>query len=946
MKSSSLSTFFFRHIGLATTEQATMLAELGYADLDRFTADVLPDAIKNNKNFELNDFSEALSEEEWIQYVSGLASSNQVFRSYIGCGYYANHVPAVIQRNILENPGWYTQYTPYQPEISQGRLEALLNYQTMVISLTGLDIANASLLDEASAAAEAMYMALNVVAKKNKNANKFFVDQNIFPQTLAVLNTRAKSLSLEIVVGDYQNFQPDAEFFGVLLQYPAANGEVPDYQNFIAEVKQQGLLVCMATDLLALCLLKSPAELGADIAFGSAQRFGVPMGFGGPHAAFFACRQDYQRLMPGRLVGVSKDRLGNAAYRLSLQTREQHIRRDKATSNICTAQVLLAIMSGMYAVYHGPQKLKEIGERVNKHTAFLRQSLIDAGFSVINESCFDTLTLSIDKSEVSTIKNRAQEFKINFFYAAEEIRISLDETIDFNDLADILFVLTGKNQEIYPDSVLSSIPADLKRSSEFLEHEVFNSYHTETEFLRYLKKLEAKDLSLANSMIPLGSCTMKLNATTEMLPVTWKEFAAIHPLVPAEQVKGYQELITKLETALKDITGFDAVSLQPNAGSQGEYAGLIAIRGYLDSIGQGQRNTCLIPKSAHGTNPASAVIAGLQVVAVECDESGNIDIDDLKSKAEQYQDTLAALMITYPSTHGVFEEAVKEICSIIHAAGGQVYLDGANLNALVGCSFPAELGADVMHINLHKTFCIPHGGGGPGVGPVAAKEHLKEFLPADPQANQGKSYGAVSAAMYGSASILPISLAYIAMMGAVGLKKATQVAILNANYIAKKLDKYYPVLFKGKNGFVAHECILDCREFKKFGIEVEDIAKRLIDYGFHAPTVSWPVIGTIMIEPTESESKKELDRFIDAMMSIYHEIQDVASGKYSQDDNPLKGAPHTATELVGEWNHPYSREIAVYPTEELKRSKFWPAVARIDGVYGDRNLVCSCTLTI
>ena len=935
-------SFSDRHLGPNEDETKQMLSILGFKDLTEFINKVLPDQIKLNSNFEISKFKSGLSEVELISYLSELASKNKVFKSYIGCGYYGTNTPAVIQRNILENPGWYTQYTPYQPEISQGRLEALLNFQTMICDLTGMEIANASMLDEASACAEAMTMSYAIRAKDDFNGNKYFVDENIFPQNLAVLQTRAKALGFNIVVEDFKNVVLDENYFGALIQYPAANGEVNNFKEFGRQVKAKNIILTVASDLMALCLLEEPSVFGADIVLGNSQRFGVPMGYGGPHAGFFATKTEFQRLLPGRLVGVSKDRLGNKALRLALQTREQHIRREKATSNICTAQVLLAIMASMYAVYNGPKGLKAIASNIYNKASLLKEVLEKNNFRIQTNNFFDTLEILSDKKQLDEIKKRALEKNVNLgFWKDGSIIVALDETVSFDNLKDLIFILLGKSCEI-KTNLDYSVSSNFSRTSSFLNDAVFNQYHSETEFLRYLKRLEAKDLSLTASMIPLGSCTMKLNATSEMLAVTWKEFSCIHPFAPVEQTAGYQELINTLEECLKNITGFSAVSLQPNAGSQGEYAGLLAIKAYHEANGQ-NRSICLIPKSAHGTNPASAVVTGLEVVAVNCDANGNIDIKDLEEKAIQYKANLSCLMITYPSTHGVFEESIKSICEIIHKNGGQVYLDGANLNALVGLAKPAELGADVMHINLHKTFAIPHGGGGPGVGPIGVASHLAEFIPSHTSFIKNKSYGPVAAAPWGSASILPISLSYIAMLGTEGVKKATEIAILNANYIAKELSKFYPVLYKGNSGFVAHECILDCRGFKEFGIEVDDIAKRLMDYGFHAPTVSWPVPGTIMIEPTESESKKEIDRFIKAMIGIYNEIQKIKTGEYSKDSNPLKNAPHTALDATkDDWTYPYSREVAVYPDINQKLFKFWPAVARIDGAFGDRNLVCTC----
>ena len=935
--------FTDRHIGPDAKAVQLMLQSMNLDSVNDLIEKALPNEIRMSSEFKLSKFSKALDESKAISYFREKADKIECRKSYIGCGYYGTNTPAIILRNILENPCWYTQYTPYQPEISQGRLEALLNYQTLICSLTGMDVANASLLDEATAAAEAMYLCYNHKAKDTANAKKIFIAKNVFPQTIAVVNTRARALGLQLVVDSPENAKLDESYFAVLLQYPDANGDIIDYSNFIAKAKEKKILCILAADIMALTLLKSSAEMGADIAVGSTQRFGVPMGFGGPHAAYFAVKDELKRTMPGRLVGVSKDRLGNNAYRLSLQTREQHIRREKATSNICTAQVLLAIMASFYAVYHGPKNLQAIANRIAGNTSALRKFLTEKGFKFANQNSFDTLTIIASAADIQNIKLRSEEKKINLgFWNGDKVTISLDETSTTEDLQVLAYVLTGSTGTVKPGA--AELPANMLRKDNILTEDVFNRYHSETECLRYIKRLESKDLSLANSMIPLGSCTMKLNATTEMIPITWPEFASIHPFAPKEQVVGYLSMIKDLEDALADVTGFDAVSLQPNAGSQGEYAGLLSIRGYHEHNGQGNRNICLIPVSAHGTNPATATLAGMKVVAVACDSEGNVDIENLKLKAAEHKDNLACLMITYPSTHGVFESTIKEATAIIHSFGGQVYMDGANLNALVGFAKPAELGADVMHINLHKTFCIPHGGGGPGVGPIGVKKHLTNFLPSHPLWMNNDGYGPVSAAPYGSAAILPIPTAYIAMMGSEGLKNATAIAILNANYIANKLKNYYPVLYTGKNGFVAHECILDLRGLKKeCGVEVDDVAKRLMDYGIHAPTVSWPVAGTIMVEPTESESKEELDRFIEAMENIYKEAQKIKSGEYDPQDNPLKGAPHTAVEISSdEWTHKYGRSEAAFPVPGLKRYKFWPASARIDAAYGDRNLICTC----
>jgi glycine dehydrogenase len=864
-------------------------------------------------------------------------------------GYHDCLVPAVIQRNVLENPGWYTQYTPYQAEIAQGRLEALLNFQTMVADLTGLPLANASLLDEATAAAEAMHVALSVDKGERRG---FFVADDVHPQTIAVVKTRARPLGLQVHVGRPEPLDFAGQgLFGALVQYPTTDGRVLDYSAFVERAHAAGALVVVATDLLALTLLKPPGEWGADIAIGSSQRFGVPLGFGGPHAAFMATRDEHKRHLPGRLVGVSKDAEGRPAYRLALQTREQHIRRDKATSNICTAQVLLAVMAGMYAVYHGPDGLRRIARRVHALTAVLAAGLRRLGFEPGGAPFFDTLRVKLEARSGAAVVERARSKGVNLrSYADGSVGVALDETVRVEEL-DLLFeAFSGKaapfTAAALASEVSAEIPAPLARESAFLTHEVFGAHHSEHEMLRYLHRLQAKDLSLTTSMIPLGSCTMKLNATTEMVPVSWPEFAALHPFAPEDQWRGYAEMFAQLEKWLAEITGFAAVSLQPNAGSQGEYAGLLSIRGYHESRGEGHRDACLIPVSAHGTNPASAVTAGFRVVAVACDERGNVDVADLRKKAEEHAARLGALMITYPSTHGVFEEEIKEICAIVHAHGGQVYMDGANMNAQVGLTSPGRIGADVCHLNLHKTFCIPHGGGGPGMGPIGVAAHLEPFLPGHPLGallGETAAVGPVAAAPFGSASILPISWAYIAMMGSSGLKRATEVAILNANYMAKRLSTHYEIVYSGKHGRVAHEFIVDCRPFKKAGVEVEDIAKRLMDYGFHAPTMSFPVVGTLMVEPTESEPKAELDRFCDAMIAIREEIREVETGKVKAEDSVLRHAPHTARAIASsDWDRPYSRERAAFPAPWVREAKFWPAVARIDNTWGDRNLVCTC----
>jgi glycine dehydrogenase len=935
----TLSKFTQRHIGPNPDDVQQMLDTLGLSSLDDLIDKTVPQAIRFYQTLNL---PAAQSEYAALGKLKQIADKNQVYRSFIGMGYYDCITPAVIQRNILENPGWYTAYTPYQPEIAQGRLEALLNFQTMIIDLTGLEIANASLLDEGTAAAEAMSMSYGVC--KNKSHN-YFVSSECHPQTIDVLQTRAKPLGINIIIGDHQTFDFTETIFGAVLQYPATDGTIYDYRNFIEKSHAQGALVTVAADPLSLTLLTPPGELGADIAVGSTQRFGIPLGFGGPHAAYFATKEEYKRLVPGRIIGVSKDVNGKPALRLALQTREQHIRRDKATSNICTAQVLLAVMASMYAVYHGPDGLRAIAQNVHELTATLAAGLKKLGYQISSENFFDTLRVELGNTKLEAILDAAYQRNINLrIFDNSTVGISLDETTTEADLIDIWQIFALKDQLPFTEKELSISHYQLSRTSKYLTHPVFNRYHSETELLRYLHQLESKDLSLTTSMIPLGSCTMKLNATSEMIPVTWAEFGKIHPFAPISQTRGYQILFQQLEAWLGEITGFAGISLQPNAGSQGEYAGLLVIHEYHQSRGEGHRNICLIPQSAHGTNPASAVMCGMKVVGVACDDQGNIDVDDLKAKAEKHSSELSALMVTYPSTHGVFEEAIQEICAVIHEHGGQVYMDGANMNAQVGICRPGDIGADVCHLNLHKTFCIPHGGGGPGMGPIGVASHLVPFLPGHSVVIMGGDLGAVSAAPWGSASILVISWMYIIMMGADGLTEATKIAILNANYMAKKLESYYPVLYQGKNGLVAHECILDLRSLKKSAhIEIDDVAKRLMDYGFHAPTVSWPVAGTIMVEPTESESKQELDRFCDALIAIREEVAAIESGKMDIEDNVLKNAPHTAESLiVGEWNHPYSREQAAYPAPWNKEYKFWPSVGRIDAAFGDRNFVCSC----
>ncbi|NLY63970.1 MAG: aminomethyl-transferring glycine dehydrogenase [Alcaligenaceae bacterium] len=936
--------FIGRHVGPSDAEKAKMLSVIGAESLDDLIEEIVPSGIRTAQPLALGH---ARSETDVLHELKQIASGNKLYRNYIGQGYYGTHTPNVILRNILENPAWYTAYTPYQPEISQGRLEALLNFQTMVADLTGLPVANASLLDEATAAAEAMTLAKR--ASKSKS-NVFFVSQHCHPQTLEVVRTRAGALGIGLVCGDEQQEVP--ECFGILLQYPHSLGGVVDYSALTASLQAKGTVVAVVTDLLALAILKAPGEWGADIAIGSAQRFGVPLGFGGPHAGFMSCKDAYKRNMPGRLVGVSVDAQGNRALRLALQTREQHIRREKATSNICTAQVLLAVMASMYAVYHGANGIRAIAQRVYVCTLVLKEALARLGLETVNPTFFDTL--HVQSAQASNVVSAALKAEINLRQPANnEFAISLDETVTLADLQKLLSVIAaGLGKEtVNVESLYAEldvfVPNNVARQTAILSHPVFSSIHSETDMLRYLRMLADKDLALDRSMIPLGSCTMKLNATAEMIPITWPEFANVHPYAPRDQTAGYVQLIERLSVALCEITGYDSISLQPNSGAQGEYAGLLAIRAYHQANGQHQRNVCLIPASAHGTNPASAHLAGMDVAVVATDANGNVDVADLKAKLEKLGDTVAALMITYPSTHGVFEEAITEICELVHQAGGQVYLDGANMNAMVGLAKPGLFGSDVSHLNLHKTFCIPHGGGGPGVGPVAVRAHLAPYLPGvlnEQGRGEGMAVGPVSAAPFGSASILPISYVYIALMGAEGLKQATEVALLNANYIAKRLAPYYPVLYSGRNGRVAHECILDLRPIKdSSGVSVDDVAKRLVDYGFHAPTMSFPVAGTLMIEPTESESLKELDRFINAMIAIRKEIELVEKGKVDAQDNVLVNAPHTARMLLADtWEHDYSRNEAAYPHSVSPESKYWPPVARVDNAYGDRNLVCTC----
>ncbi len=950
--------FIDRHIGPDKIQIEQMLKALNLESLDDLIANTVPETILLKSPLELDD---PLTENAALAKLKAIAEQNSTAKSFIGLGYYDTFTPNVILRNVLENPGWYTAYTPYQPEISQGRLECLLNFQQMTLDLTAMDLANASLLDEATAAAEAMSLAKRV--SKNRKANKFFVDQHCFPQTIDVIKTRAECFGFELVIGDIADAEL-SELFGAIFQYPAVTGEVRDLTDIISQLHEHKAIAVVAADLMSLTLLKPPGEMGADVVTGTTQRFGVPMGYGGPHAAYFATKEDYKRAVPGRIIGVSVDKRERQAFRMALQTREQHIRREKANSNICTAQVLLANISALYAMYHGPKGLKNIAQRIHRLTSIMAAGLHNAGIELVNGNFFDTLTLKVAANDLNAILDRAKAGNINLRIDRAEqdksIGISLDECSSRKDVENIWQVILGDashklsaadiDAQIVSGEKAAVIPNNLIRRSEYLQHPNFNNYHSETEMMRYLKKLEDKDISLTHSMIALGSCTMKLNAAAEMAPISWPEFANPHPFTPIEQMAGYQQMIAGLEKMLEVITGFDAVSMQPNSGAQGEYAGLLAIKKYLVSIGEGDRNICLIPSSAHGTNPASAQMIGMKVVLVACDDNGNIDVEDLRRKAEANTDNLAALMITYPSTHGVYEEAVKEICQIVHDHGGQVYMDGANLNAQVGVAKPADIGADVSHVNLHKTFCIPHGGGGPGMGPIGVKKHLAphvanhSLIKLDgPETNNS----AVSAAPWGSSGILPISWMYIAMMGAEGLLKATQVAILSANYVAVRLAEHYPVLYTGRNGMVAHECIIDLRPLKlSSGISEEDVAKRLMDFGFHAPTMSFPVAGTLMIEPTESESKAELDRFIDALILIRKEIAEVESGNIDAENNPLKNAPHTLADMMDEnWDRPYNKMQGAYPSQPegvAASNKYWPSVNRIDNVYGDRNLFCAC----
>jgi len=933
MPEDTTQNFSLRHIGPRKSEINEMLEELGLKNIDELIEKTIPESIHIKSELNIGN---GLDEFSLLKKIKSIASKNKVARSYIGTGYYGTITPPVIQRNILENPGWYTAYTPYQAEISQGRLEALLNYQTMVTEMTGLNISNASLLDESTAAAEAMVM----MFRSTKDRNQFLVASDCHPQTIDVLKTRSEPIGVELIIKPLDEFNFTDKIFGVLIQYPSTDGKVFDFEDLCKQAHDNGSLVAVATDLMALALIPTPGEIGADIAVGNSQRFGVPMGFGGPHAAFISAKENFKRKMPGRIIGESVDSNGNRALRMALQTREQHIRRDKATSNICTAQVLLAVMAGMYSIYHGPIGIKAIANRIHDKTKILANSLKSSGYKIVYEQFFDTIRISLRNNSVNEIVKAAESNNLNFRYFDNgDVGISLDETTSQGDLNDILSIF---NSEL---SQSDDFNLSLNRKSTFLNHEVFNKYHSETEMMRYMHRLETKDLTLNTSMISLGSCTMKLNAAAEMMPITWPEFAFLHPFAPADQTKGYQELSNSLSDWLIDITGLNGCSLQPNSGAQGEYAGLLVIRAYHLDNGDSQRNIILIPSSAHGTNPASAVMAGMNVEVVKCDEKGNIDLSDLKIKAETNSDHLAGIMITYPSTHGVFEEAIGKVCELIHNHGGQVYLDGANLNAMVGISRLGEFGADVCHINLHKTFAIPHGGGGPGMGPICVAKHLTQYLPGHPNIeSSSKAIHAVSGAPIGSGGILPISWAYIAMLGNNGLKLSTQVAILNANYMAHRLKDHFPILYRGTNGYSAHEFILDLRPLKRdHNISDEDVAKRLIDYGYHAPTMSFPVPGTLMIEPTESESKRELDQFCDAMILIKKEIQDIIDGKLDKNDNPLTNAPHTAQVVSNDnWDHAYSRTQAAYPAKWLKEHKYWPSVGRVDNAYGDRNLVCTC----
>jgi len=937
------TSFALRHIGPSPLEQKAMLNTIGVTSIEQLVSETVPADIRLEKDL---DLEAAMSEQEYLNHIYELSKLNKVFKSYIGLGYHPSNLPAVIQRNILENPGWYTAYTPYQAEIAQGRLEALLNYQTMVIDLTGMEIANASLLDESTAAAEAMSLlfAVRERAQKKAGVNKFFVSDLVLPQTIDLLETRATPIGIELVIGNEAEFNLSEEYFGALLQYPGKNGQITDIKSFIKEANEYNIKVAVAADILSLIKLEAPGEFGADVVVGTTQRFGIPMGYGGPHAAYFATKEKYKRDVPGRIIGVTKDLDENRALRMALQTREQHIKRDKATSNICTAQVLLAVMAGMYAVYHGPKGLEFIANKVTNSASTLASSLVDLGLEQVNSHYFDTLQIKVDAVKT---KYEAEKREVNFHYPdTNTVTIAVNETTtisDLNKIIEIFEVVSGNTvAKIKEISEIQTIPDTLRRTSEFLTYDVFNKYHSETELMRYIKRLERKDLALNHSMISLGSCTMKLNAASEMLPLSWSNWGNMHPFAPVYQAAGYKVMLNALENQLTEITGFSGTSLQPNSGAQGEFAGLMVIRAYHLSRGDDHRNICLIPSSAHGTNPASAVMAGMKVVVTKASEDGNIDVDDLREKAELHKDNLAALMVTYPSTHGVYESAIKEITQIIHDNGGQVYMDGANMNAQVGVTNPGNIGADVCHLNLHKTFAIPHGGGGPGVGPICVAEQLVPFLPGNAIIKTGghQSISAISAAPFGSALACVISYGYIKMLGAKGLKQSTEVAILNANYIKERLEGYYPTLYVGENGRAAHEMIIDCRAFKENGIEVVDIAKRLMDYGFHAPTVSFPVAGTMMIEPTESENKAEMDRFCDAMISIRKEVDEVS---IEEPNNVLKNAPHTMTMLTSdEWLFPYSREKAAFPLEFVADNKFWPTVRRVNEAYGDRNLICSC----
>ncbi|PJA98794.1 MAG: glycine dehydrogenase (aminomethyl-transferring) [Ignavibacteriales bacterium CG_4_9_14_3_um_filter_30_11] len=940
--------FLNRHIGPKESNIELMLKDLGLKSLDELIEQTIPSNIRLKK---LPEFEEPISEYQLLNKLQEIGQMNKVFKSYIGLGYYPTITPPVIQRNILENPGWYTQYTPYQAEISQGRLEALINFQTAVIDLTGLPIANASLLDEGTAAAEAMTMFF--AKRKNKDANKFFASKECFPQTIDILKTRSTPLGIELVIGDHKNIELNQEIFGLIVQYPASEGEVYDYSELFSKADKSYIYKAVAADFMSLSLLKPPGEFGADAAVGSTQRFGIPMGFGGPHAAYFACKDEFKRNLPGRVIGESIDASGNKGYRLALQTREQHIRREKATSNICTAQVLLAVIAGMYAVYHGPKGIKSIAERISKFTSILANSLSEIGINQLNQNYFDTLLIDLENETLfNKIKSNAEKTHLNFRYLKNnKINISISEVTSLDDMKEIITLFSKALGKDFDFTTLNlntevNIQESFKRKSKYLFSKIFNSYHSETEMMRYMKRLENKDLSLVHSMTPLGSCTMKLNAASELLSITNPNFNSLHPFAPSNQTEGFAQIFKELKNDLSKLTGFAETSLQPNSGAQGEYAGLMVIKAYHESRGEGRRNIVLIPSSAHGTNPASAVMAGNNVIVIKCDNNGNIDVTDLKTKLETNKNNISSLMVTYPSTHGVFESSIKEVCELVHKNGGQVYMDGANLNAQVGLTSPGEIGADVCHINLHKTFSIPHGGGGPGMGPIAVADHLIKFLPGHSVVNIGSehSISAISAAPWGSASILLISYAYIKMMGIEGLKRASQVAILNANYIKERLKDSYNVVYQGENERVAHELIFDMHPFKdSVDISESDIAKRLMDYGFHAPTVSFPVHGTLMVEPTESESKMELDRFCEAMISIRKEIKDIEEGKSDKNDNVLKNAPHTIFDIVsGKWEHPYTREEAVFPIEWVRSNKFWPPIKRIDNAYGDRNLICSC----